>query len=88
MMCFILSFYKWFVQESDVESLCLQCGLEISTSGTEKGLSFTKPSLTHKPARDFEKYYPMDSERIERYLQYELFREHHFSPNGGSVARF
>lgn len=54
------------MKESDVESLCLQCGLEISTSGTEKGLSCTKPSVTHKPARGFDKYYPMDSERIER----------------------
>ncbi|XP_075520492.1 SAC3 family protein C [Primulina tabacum] len=54
------------MKESDVESLCLQCGLEISTSETEKGLSCAKPSVTHKPARGFEKYYPMNSERIER----------------------
>ncbi|KZV39953.1 hypothetical protein F511_11333 [Dorcoceras hygrometricum] len=54
------------MKESDVESLCIRCGLEISTSGTEKGLSCTKPSDTHKLTRGFEKFYPVDSERIDR----------------------
>ncbi|XP_073144135.1 SAC3 family protein C isoform X2 [Henckelia pumila] len=54
------------MKESDIESLCLQCGLEIFTSGTEKGLSCTKQSVIHKPARGFETYYSVYSERIER----------------------
>ncbi|PIN10802.1 hypothetical protein CDL12_16601 [Handroanthus impetiginosus] len=54
------------MKESDVESLCIDCALEISSDGTEKGLLSNKQSVMSKPPRGLQKYYPMDSERIER----------------------
>ncbi|KAK6143264.1 hypothetical protein DH2020_023612 [Rehmannia glutinosa] len=53
-------------QESEVESLCIDCGLEISSDETGKGHISTKQSVISKPSRGSQKYYPIHSERIER----------------------
>ncbi|CAA0831440.1 SAC3/GANP/Nin1/mts3/eIF-3 p25 family [Striga hermonthica] len=54
------------LKESDVESLCIDCGLEISDGETGKGLISTKELVIVKQSRGFQKYYPIHSERIER----------------------
>ncbi|KAK4424799.1 SAC3 family protein C [Sesamum alatum] len=54
------------MKESEVESLCIDCALETSSDGTGKGLLATKQSVIMKSSGGFQKYYPMESERIER----------------------
>ncbi|XP_051123909.1 SAC3 family protein C [Andrographis paniculata] len=54
------------MKESDVESLCTDCALELANDGIGKGLVSTKQSTMSKPSGGFQKYYPMDSERLER----------------------
>ncbi|KAG8363745.1 hypothetical protein BUALT_Bualt19G0054200 [Buddleja alternifolia] len=54
------------MKESDVESLCVDCAFETSIDGTGKGLLSTKQSVISKPTRAAQKYYQVDSERIER----------------------
>ncbi|GFP93257.1 germinal-center associated nuclear protein [Phtheirospermum japonicum] len=52
--------------ESEVESLCIACGLEISGDEAGKGLKSTKQSVISTQSRGFQKFYPIRSERIER----------------------
>ncbi|KAL0289630.1 UNVERIFIED_CONTAM: SAC3 family protein C, partial [Sesamum angustifolium] len=52
-------------KESDVESLCTDCALETSSDGTGKGLLPTKQSVITKSAGGLQKYYPLESQRIE-----------------------
>ncbi|KAL0375606.1 UNVERIFIED_CONTAM: SAC3 family protein C [Sesamum calycinum] len=52
-------------EESDVESLCTDCALETSSDGTGKGLLPTKQSVITKSAGGLQKYYPLESQRIE-----------------------
>ncbi|KAL3814728.1 hypothetical protein ACJIZ3_015996 [Penstemon smallii] len=55
------------MKESDTESLCVDCGFEISTDdGSEKGLVSTKQSVICKPTKGVQKYYPLVSAKIER----------------------
>lgn len=53
-------------QESDVEALCLDCALETSSDGTGKGLVSSKQTDIKKPSKEYQKYYRLDSSRIER----------------------
>ncbi|KAL0387717.1 UNVERIFIED_CONTAM: hypothetical protein Sradi_2653500, partial [Sesamum radiatum] len=53
------------MKESDVESLCTDCALETSSDGTGKGLLPTKQSVITKSAGGLQKYYPLESQRIE-----------------------
>lgn len=53
-------------QESDVEALCLDCALETSSDGTGKGLVSSKQTDIKKPSKECQKYYRLDSSRIER----------------------
>ncbi|KAL8555215.1 hypothetical protein ACS0TY_003139 [Phlomoides rotata] len=54
------------MKESDIETLCIDCALEITSDETGKGLISTKQSVLTKSSRGYQKYFPIDSERIER----------------------
>ncbi|KAL2511698.1 SAC3/GANP/Nin1/mts3/eIF-3 p25 family [Abeliophyllum distichum] len=54
------------MQESDLESLCIDCGLQTSTDGIGKVLLSTKLTDTCNPKRGYHKYYELVSERLER----------------------
>ncbi|KAL7126276.1 hypothetical protein ABFS83_14G175500 [Erythranthe nasuta] len=55
------------MKESEVENLCTDCALETSSDGaTGKGLVSTKQLIVNKSSSGPHKYYPMDSERVQR----------------------
>ncbi|KAL1545021.1 SAC3 family protein C-like [Salvia divinorum] len=54
------------MKESDVEAFSVDCALETSDDGTGKGLVSTKQAVINKTSKEHNKYYELDSSRIER----------------------
>ncbi|CAA3001082.1 Hypothetical predicted protein [Olea europaea subsp. europaea] len=54
------------MQESDLESLCVDCGLQTSSDGIGKVLLSTKLTSSCNPKRGYQKYCELVSERLER----------------------
>lgn len=54
------------MKEQDIETLCIDCALEITSDEIGKGLISNKQSVLTKSSRGYQKYFPIDSERIER----------------------
>lgn len=54
------------MQESDLESLCVDCGLQTSSDGIGKVLLSTKLTSMCNPKRGYRKYCELVSERLER----------------------